>query len=47
MLKLRRLLSLLLLASLVGTASACSEITAWDEECEGGDLPGSNNRCDL
>lgn len=41
--KLRRLLSLLLLAAAFGSVSACTDITAW-EECEN-DVPGSNNRC--
>jgi hypothetical protein len=41
--KLRRLLSLLLVAAAFGSVSACSDITAWDE-CN--DVPGSNNRCE-
>jgi hypothetical protein len=39
---LRRILSFALLLSAVGTVSACSDITAY-EDCN---IPGSNNRCD-
>jgi hypothetical protein len=42
--KLRRLLSLLLVAAAVSSATACSSPTAWDDDC--GDIPGSNTRCD-
>jgi hypothetical protein len=41
--KLRRILSLVLLAISVSSISACTSPTAWDD-C--GDLPGSNTRCD-
>ena len=41
--KLRRILSFALLLSAVGSVSACSDITAF-EDCTG--IPGSNNRCD-
>jgi hypothetical protein len=40
---MRRLLSLLLLAAAVSSATACSSPTAWDD-C--GDMPGSNTRCE-
>jgi hypothetical protein len=40
---LRRLLSFALLLTAVGSVSACSDITAF-EDCN--NLPGSNNRCD-
>jgi hypothetical protein len=42
--KLRRALSLVLLAISVSSISACTSPTAWDDDC--GDLPGSNTRCD-
>lgn len=45
MTKLRRLLSLVLLAAAFGSVSACTSITGWeDSDCTG--VPGSNNRCD-
>jgi hypothetical protein len=42
--KLRRILSLALLAVSVSSISACTSPTAWDDDC--GDHPGSNTRCD-
>jgi hypothetical protein len=44
--KLRRLLSLLLVAAAFGSVSACTDITAW-EDCVSNDIPGSNNRCNV
>ena len=41
--KLRRLLSLLILAAAFGSVSACSDITGFDD-CD--PIPGSNTRCE-
>jgi hypothetical protein len=41
--KIRRVLSLVLLALSVSSIAACTSPTAW-EDC--GDVPGSNTRCD-
>jgi hypothetical protein len=42
--KLRRIFAFALLLTAVGSATACSDITGYDEDCTG--IPGSNNRCD-
>jgi len=44
--KIRLLVSVLLAAAALGSATACTSITAVDHACSG-DIPGSNSFCDL